>query len=118
PPPPGRSGAPRKLWRPRVHLPRASPADLALADVARDRVAVAILGRAVAAAAAGAVADDVAGLHLDRHLRVELGLDAVADQHVFGRPPVVTAEHAPRAAHRPVGEHCERRRTVEEEVLA
>src|SRR5439155_11687353 len=81
-------------------------------------VAVALLGRPVAAAAARAVADDVTRLHLDRTLGGERSLDAVADQHVLGRLAVVAAQDAPRAAYGAVGEHGEGRRPVEEEVLA
>ena len=103
---------------PSVHLPRPRGADLALAHVARDALAVALLRRAVAAAAARAVADDVAGQHVDRRLRRQPRLDAVADQDVLGRLAGLAAERARRPAQRAVGEHGERRRPVEEEVLA
>ncbi len=101
-----------------VDLPRALGADLALEHVAQDALRVALLGRAVAAAAAGADADHVARHELDRRLRAEPGLRAVADEDVLRHAPVVPAERAPRAAAVAVGEDRERRVQVEAVVLA
>ena len=103
---------------PPVHLPRALEAHLALAHVARDELAVALLRRPVAAAAARAEADRVAGLHVDRRLRAEPRLRAAADEHVLRGLARQAAERARRPGHRAVGEDGERRRAVEDEVLA
>ncbi len=52
-------------------------AHLALEHVAQDALGLALLGRPVAAAAAAADADHVAGHELDRALRAEPGLAAI-----------------------------------------
>ena len=83
-----------------VDVARALGADLALEHVAQHPLRVALLGRAVAAAAAGADADHVAGDEVDGRLRREPRLDAVADVHVLGRRAGVAAERAPRARRR------------------
>ena len=101
-----------------VDVPRPLGADLALEHVAQHPLGVALLGRPVAAAAAGAEADHVAGDEVERRLRDEPRLDAVADVHVLGDPPGVAAERAPRACLVAVGEDGEGRVQVEEVVLA
>src|SRR3954470_24406164 len=101
-----------------VDAARALRADLALADVAADELRVTLLGRPVAAAAAGAHADHVARLELDGDLRAEPRLDAVPGVHVLRDVRVVAAERAPGAEAVAVGEDRIRRRAVEDVVLA
>ena len=107
-----------RVYAPPVHLSSALGADLSLAHVTRDELAVALLRRPVAAAPAGAVADDVARLELDGSLGREPTLLAAADQDVLGRLPGEAAERARRPRERAVGQDGEGRRPVEEEVLA
>ena len=87
-----------------VDLARPLGADLPLEHVAQHALGIALLGRPVAAAAAGADADHVAGHEVERRLRAEPRLDAVADEHVLGDLRVVAAERAPRADLVAVGE--------------
>src|SRR5262249_58364557 len=96
--------------------PRGPP--LPRASVAREGPRTAPLRRSVAPPAAGAIAHDVAGLELDRRLRREARLRAITDEDVLGGAPVLAAEGACGAAHGAVGEHGERRRAIEEVVLA
>src|SRR5262249_3942463 len=100
-----------------VDVARALRADLALTHVAPDELGIALPGRPVAAAAAGTDADHVTCLELDRDLRAESGLDAVADVDILGHVRVVTAEGAPRAEAVAVGEDRVRRPAVEDVVL-
>src|SRR2546423_1586312 len=101
-----------------VDVARALRADLALADVAADELRVTLLGRPVAAAAAGAHADHVARLELDGDLRAEPRLDAVPGVDVLRDVRVVAAARAPGAEAVAVGEDRIRRRAVEDVVLA
>ena len=101
-----------------VELARPVGADLVLEHVAQHPLGVALLGRPVPAAAAGADADHVTGDEVERRLRRQPRLDAVADVHVLGDPPGVAAERAPRSRLVAVGEHGEGGVEVEEIVLA
>ena len=101
-----------------VHVPRALGAHLALEHVAQHARGIALLRRPVAASAAGAVADDVARLDGHGRLGRQPGLLAPADQHVLGDSTVVAAEGAGRPGDGAIREDGERRRPIEEEVLA
>src|SRR5205823_6304011 len=67
---------------------------------------------------AGAHADHVARLDLDRHLRAQPRLLAAADEDVLGDVRVLAAERAPGPEAVAVGEDRVGRRAVEDVVLA
>src|SRR5262249_9909908 len=90
----------------------------ALADVGQDEDRIALLRRAEATAAAGAEADDVAGLQLDRRLRPERPGLVAREEDVLGALPGQPALDPPRSRAVAVGQDRERRLLREKVVAA
>ncbi len=101
-----------------VDVAGALDAHLLLEHVAQDARRVALLGRPVAAAAAGAVADDVAGLERDGRLCPSRVSSPPRIRTYSATRPSCPPKAPAGPASGPVGEHRERRRPLEEEVLA
>src|SRR5581483_11705539 len=89
-------------------------AHFGFADIAEDELGVAFQGGTIAAAAAGAKADNVAGLELKGGFRTEWEFLTIADENILGDMSRLAAEQAVWTLAVAVGKNSERRFVVGE----
>src|SRR5262249_25075363 len=95
-----------------VHLAGLTLTYLAFVDIGQHAFRIALMRRAEAAAATGAIADDVAGVQLERGFRAERNCLAIRIKDVFCFAPRIASEEPPGTVAIAVREDRKRDRVI------